>query len=512
MSDVARPALPDLKEFWAALRSPLVVLLGGLAVLGYAFAAEGVAAWRVWNDSTAYSHCFFVLPIALYLAWDRRAEALAEPVRPLPWAALLALPCAGAWLVAERLGIMEGRQLVAITIVEVLFLAVLGWRLYRALSAALLYLYFLVPFGAFITPKLQDWTAAFVGYGLRALGIPHTMDGFLIQIPEGTFYIAEACAGLRFLIASIAFGVLYAMLMYRGWGRRALFIAASILIPIAANWLRALGIVVAGHLVGSAQAAAADHVIYGWVFFSAVTLLLIVVGLPFRQDLAAPPTHRAAPAPPPARLLPPAIATVVLALLGTGAAAALDRAAVPPAGMPGFAWTIPPGCRATAPSPATGPGSEAIRVTCPEGTLRATAQVFSPRTTWTAIGNARAALVSIADAEDVSGGSVELPQGSGHVWSSSMATGVPSGASLSVSLLEVDGKPAQGGLAGRFVLARHSLEGGTLRPVLLAVTTRIAAPEPSQAQNNAMQRTMTYFLQSQTGLTPQLRRLATGAP
>ena len=495
---------------WAGLRAAAPALLLGLVLLGLLFHAEAAAAVATWIASTAYNHGFLVLPIAAWLAWERRALLAGLSARPAPLVVLLAIPLGCVWFATERLGIMEGRQLVAITIVEVLFLAVLGWRLYRALSAALLYLYFLVPFGAFITPKLQDWTAAFVGYGLRALGIPHTMDGFLIQIPEGTFYIAEACAGLRFLIASIAFGVLYAMLMYRGWGRRALFIAASILIPIAANWLRALGIVVAGHLVGSAQAAAADHVIYGWVFFSAVTLVLIVVGLPFRQDLAAPPTHRAAPSPPPARLLPPAIATVVLALLGTGAAAALDRAAVPPAGMPGFAWTIPPGCRATAPTPAAGPGSEAIRVTCPEGTLRATAQVFSPRTTWTAIGNARAALVSIADAEDVSGGSVELPQGSGHVWSSSMATGVPSGASLSVSLLEVDGKPAQGGLAGRFVLARHSLEGGTLRPVLLAVTTRIAAPEPSQAQNNAMQRTMTYFLQAQTGLTPQLHRLAAG--
>ena len=39
-----------------------------------------------------------------------------------------------------------------------------------------------------------------------------------------------------------------------------------------------------GHLLGSAQAAATDHVLYGWIFFSIVILLLIVIGLPFRQD------------------------------------------------------------------------------------------------------------------------------------------------------------------------------------------------------------------------------------
>src|SRR6185437_14298218 len=49
-----------------------------------------------------------------------------------PWIALAALPLAVVWLAAERLGIMEGRQLVAMTVAETLFLGVLGWRLWWA--------------------------------------------------------------------------------------------------------------------------------------------------------------------------------------------------------------------------------------------------------------------------------------------------------------------------------------------------------------------------------------------
>ena len=63
------------------------------------------------------------------------------------------------------------------------------------------------------------------------------------------------------------------------------FIAASIVVPIIANGLRALGIVALGHVLGSAQAAATDHVLYGWMFFSLVILLLIALGLPFREDI-----------------------------------------------------------------------------------------------------------------------------------------------------------------------------------------------------------------------------------
>ena len=153
-----------------------------------------------------------------------------------------------------------------------------------ALAGPLLYLYFLVPFGEFLTPALQDVTTFFIRHGLEALGVPAYIDGYVIEIPQGTFFVAEACAGLRFLIASIAFGCLYALMMYRSPVRRGVFILVSIIVPVIANGFRGIGIVYLGYLLGSAQAAAADHVIYGWVFFSAVILLLIALGLPFRQD------------------------------------------------------------------------------------------------------------------------------------------------------------------------------------------------------------------------------------
>ena len=243
-----------------------------------------MAAVHTWNISTAYNHCFLVIPIALYLLWDRRFDLVGIAPRPMPAALLLGLPLALVWLVAERLGIMEGRQLVAMSFVELLLLAVLGKRLWWAMAGPLLYLYFLVPFGEFLTPRLQDITTWFVRHGLDMLGVPAYIDGYIIEIPQGTFLVAEACAGLRFLIASIAFGCLYALMMYRGPVRRGLFILVSIVVPIIANGFRALGIVYLGYLLNSAQAAAADHIIYGWIFFSFVILVLIALGLPFRQD------------------------------------------------------------------------------------------------------------------------------------------------------------------------------------------------------------------------------------
>ena len=213
-------------------RANWLTAAAGIAVLCLVFRPEIAAATSVWANSTAYGHCWLVLPIAGWLLWDRRAVVETNLAQPAPWAVLLAVPLAVTWVASRWLGIMEGRQLTAIGFVLVLLLAILGWRLWWALSAAFLYLIFLVPFGAFITPALQGFTASFITAGLRILDIPFEANSFQITIPEGVFYVAEACAGLRFLIASVAFGVLYAVTMFRSPGRRACFIAVSCVVPV----------------------------------------------------------------------------------------------------------------------------------------------------------------------------------------------------------------------------------------------------------------------------------------
>ncbi len=309
----------------------LAALVAGCAVLLAAHAAEASAALRVWSASTAFGHCFLVLPIAAWLAWERRDRLQALSPQPLPAAALLMLPATAIWLLAERLGVMEGRQLATLAMLWVLVLACLGPSVFRAMAVPLGYLLFLVPFGAFLVPALQLFTARFIDVGLGVLGIPHVVDRTTIEIPEGMFRVAEACAGLRFLIAAIAFGALYAVTIYRTAGRRLLFLLASVGVPVVANGVRALGIVMLGHWRGSAEAGAVDHVLYGWLFFSVVILLLVLLGLPFRQD-AAP--RRAVVAAAPGPLPPPAAscagaaaAAVVLALFGPACAWALDHRA-----------------------------------------------------------------------------------------------------------------------------------------------------------------------------------------
>jgi len=492
---------------------PTLLALGlGLAGLALLFRAEAAAALRVWRDSTAYSHCFLVLPIALWLAWDRRAAARGLPLRPTPWP-LLAIPVLGlGWFTAERLGLMEGRQLAALLMAQALLVALLGWRLARVQAPALAYLLFLVPVGGFLVPGLQHVTAGFVDVGLEMLGIPHVVDEFSIEIPEGMFYVAEACAGLRFLIAALAFGALYGVLCFRDPGRRLLFLVACLVVPILANGVRALGIVLAGHLLGSAEAAAADHLIYGWGFFSAIIFLLALAGLPFRQD-ARPPAAAAAmplvPAGRPGAALAIAGMACVLAAAGPAASLLLNRpGAMPAPHLPGFvatgscraldagdpAWTWHFGCNGAALSARV----EFLPPHAPPALLRARRLAATER----------AASGDDAPADTITG---QLDLAAGDAGITEIDPRVPprwslvesdEPARLTATATWIGGAPAPSGWSGRLRLAWDGLRGAGTPAALVVVT--LAPPAPAldadwgpASRRDAPRRLLADFLRAQ---------------
>jgi|HubBroStandDraft_5_1064220.scaffolds.fasta_scaffold04557_6 exosortase A len=271
--------------------SDAAVLLLSIAALSAVFWREASGAVTVWIQSPTFNHCFLILPISLFIMWTRRDGVSELPQKPRLRAALLLLPLSLMWLTASVASVLEAQQFVAVTMLQVTLLATLGWPVYRRYMAAFLYLYFLVPSGAELVPSLQQLTAHLAVAGLKLIGIPVYSNGAVIEIPAGTFAVAEACAGLRFLVATVAFGVFYATQIYTGIWRRLAFIALCVVVPILANGMRVFGIIAAAQWLGSPTAAVADHLIYGWGFFSLVLLILVFVGRRFAdfEDTARVP-------------------------------------------------------------------------------------------------------------------------------------------------------------------------------------------------------------------------------
>jgi exosortase A len=487
---------------WRRLLPPLAA---GLLLLGALFNTEVVAAVRTWDTSTAYNHCFLVIPIALYLLWDRRFDLAGIAARPMPAALLLGLPLGLVWLVAERLGIMEGRQLAVIGFVELLFLAVLGKRLWWAVAGPLLYLFFLVPFGEFLTPKLQDVTTFFIRHGLEILGVPAYIDGYVIEIPQGTFFVAEACAGLRFLIASIAFGCLYSLMMYRSPVRRGTFMLVSIVVPIIANGFRGLGIVYLGYLLGNAQAAAADHVIYGWVFFSAVILLLIALGLPFRQDeistrSARRPNDGAAPPASMSGVLAIAVGMAAVAAITPTVAAGLSMATTKLVTTPARI-DVGTDCSVQAVAEDAASPVRTQHVVCGGVAMDMSWEAFSPRSTAAPVMAERRRMVTRAETENLSENWLDIgdeaSKGTPSAWRI-MHSNEP--AFMTAVSVWVDGKPIRPGLTMRLRLALNSLVGTAYTPMVMTVTPAVDWDTLGVLDRKAAEASLPLFLSSHPNL------------
>ena len=186
-----------------------------------------VAAVRVWIVSPTYSHCFFIVPVTCYLIYQKRHIVSTLAPHPLPLAAVLAIPFMAAQIVGSVLGIHEIQQFSFIAILLVAILSCVGWEVFRTIMFPLLYLFFLVPTGEYLIPPLQAFTTRFISSGLTTFGILHFTEGTVIYLANGAFRVAEACAGLRFLIATVAVGTLFAYFQFHRWYKSA-FIFGSL--------------------------------------------------------------------------------------------------------------------------------------------------------------------------------------------------------------------------------------------------------------------------------------------
>ncbi|WP_324780150.1 exosortase A [Thiobacillus sedimenti] len=273
----------------------------------------------IWERSETFAHGYLIFPISLWLIWRKR-EALAR-VRPRPdLRGLVLLAGAGAaWLLADAGSVAVVAQYAFVAMLVAAVWILLGEAFLRAAFFPLMFLFFAVPMGEFLIHPLMNVTADFTVSMLRATGIPVYREGTFFSIPSGNWSVVEGCSGLRYLIASVTLGVLYAYLSYRSFKRRLLFSLAAMVVPVFANSGRAYLIVMIAHLSDMKLALGVDHYIYGWVFFGIVMLLLFWVGSFWREDdLPMPaqpsPQRNAAPERGTGRpLLPVALAALVLA-------------------------------------------------------------------------------------------------------------------------------------------------------------------------------------------------------
>jgi exosortase A len=276
---IEKASIAPERETWRAHLAGLGAAWAAILLIFHRDTADIASIW--WNSST-FNHCLLVLPLIFWLVWQRRPEL--RQLVPAAWVPglLLAAAGAGAWLLGEAGGLALARHTGLILMLQGTAIACLGKAVARGLAFPLFYALFLIPVGEEGEPFMQTLTAD-MAMGLLALGhVPAHIEGVFIATPTGNFEVAEACSGVKFLVAMLAYGALAANVCFRSWPRRILFMLACIVVPALANGIRAWGTIYIAYRSGSNDfAEGLDHVIYGWFFFGAVMALIMACAWPF---------------------------------------------------------------------------------------------------------------------------------------------------------------------------------------------------------------------------------------
>ena len=240
----------------------------------------------VWDHDGTYQYAFLIFPLSLWTAFTLRHPLRANPPAPSVWGLAAVAMLVFVWYAGHLLDVNLAQHFAFVALFPALVLACWGWRALWVLAFPLGYLVvFAVPWGDALVGPLQDITAHLAVRALELTGTPVLLDGREIITPSAVWMVAEACSGVKFFIACTALGCLYAYLMYDRWWKRMIFVALAAVVPVIANGLRVYFTVLIGETWGVKYATGTDHLIFGWQFFGAVLVLLLLAGWFFRDDL-----------------------------------------------------------------------------------------------------------------------------------------------------------------------------------------------------------------------------------
>jgi exosortase len=243
--------VPFQKQQWRELglcNYIKMLIIGGLFC--YLFRNEIESIVHRWLTDSSWSHGFLIPLFSLYFINQHRKEILELRTRP-NYLGLLFLICGILFypfnMIHLRYGYLRPIGMIATLGAIVLFLG--GWRLIRYTWLPIAFLVFAVPlpqrYYVSLTMPMRKLAATVATALLNLVPQMETaVSGVVIDVIykgqrlEPALNVAEACSGMRLLMAFLALGVAMAYLHYRPIWQRIILLASTIPIAILCNIVR----------------------------------------------------------------------------------------------------------------------------------------------------------------------------------------------------------------------------------------------------------------------------------
>ena len=236
---------------WRELSVHVYVKIGVISALFYSlFYVEINKTVSEWASNPSWSHGFLIPCFSLYFINQKKEEILGGQSKP-SYVGLFLLVCGILFyplnIAHFQIGYFRPVGMILTLGAMVLFLA--GWRLMKYLWLPVLFLLFAVPlpneYYFQITNPMQKLAATVAAAMLSLVnGVEATASGVVIDVIHNgqavnpALNVADACSGMRLLMAFVALGVAMAYLHYRPIWQRLILVMSTIPIAILCNMIR----------------------------------------------------------------------------------------------------------------------------------------------------------------------------------------------------------------------------------------------------------------------------------
>jgi exosortase len=249
-----------------------------LACVMLVYANTFVALARNWWIDENYSHGL-LLPFALgFLIHQERPNWKKIPNKPSS-VGLVLVVLSQVVALTGYLGAELFLQRVSFAILACgVVLFIYGWQKLREVALLVLLYLLAVPLPAIIFNQialpLQLFASTVSEKVLSALNVPVFREGNVLELPNITLSVAEACSGIRSLMSLITLAVMLAYFLPLRWGWRLVFVISAIPVAILSNSMRVAGTGILARHWGEAAAQGFFHSFSGWLIFIVALALL----------------------------------------------------------------------------------------------------------------------------------------------------------------------------------------------------------------------------------------------
>lgn len=231
-----------------------------------------------WNSGDD-NYCYLIIPLFIYLCWDKRKDFRFPEFSWSPWGIPLTCLAMGMIVLGQR-GAAE--TLVYLGLWGCLIgiaVSLYGARV-RHLLFPLLILLFIVPFPPFLnrllTFKLKMTASTLAVDMLNAIGVSVVQEGNIIDLGIDKLQVADACSGLRYFMPLILMGLLVGHFFSSSSLRKVLILVVTVPLAVFINGLR---IFISGILTIGGRPELVQNLFHdfsGWVMFMIAGAVLIV--------------------------------------------------------------------------------------------------------------------------------------------------------------------------------------------------------------------------------------------